>query len=449
MEFRGAALPPRVRALPARLGLRLARHDPARPAGEGDRAVPGVRGRERRGGGRLEDPAPGAGRGVPEAPAPLRAPVRRPRRGRTWWSGSRRSPTATSSATGSWRTRDVGRPAYPRRGHAIEPARRYTDGCWPTPSGEPQLMEKPFAITLDVGSSRANKTGSWRTERAVYVDRLPPCNHACPAGENIQQWLYHAEEGGEGYERALAPDHGGQPVPRDHGAGLLPPLRDRLQPRPARRGRRHQLGRALPRRQGDQAGLDGRGGRRAVRQAGAGGGRGALGPVGGLPPDAARPRGHDPRGRADDRRHDALRDTEVPAAARRARRRGGAHPRHGREARARTARSTNIEEAMREGGFDAAFLAVGAHIAQAGLHPRRAGGAHPGRRLGAAEHGGRGAADARPARGRLRRRQHRDGRGPHRQAARRRGGDRGLPAHPRAHARPRLRGRGGRARRAC
>jgi len=63
-------------------------------------------------------------------------------------------------------------------------------------------MEKPFAITLDVGSSLANKTGSWRTERAVYVDRLPPCNHACPAGENIQQWLYNAEEGGEGYERA-------------------------------------------------------------------------------------------------------------------------------------------------------------------------------------------------------------------------------------------------------
>jgi len=63
-------------------------------------------------------------------------------------------------------------------------------------------MEKPFAITLDVGSSLANKTGAWRTERAVYVDRLPPCNNACPAGENIQQWLYHAEEGGEGYERA-------------------------------------------------------------------------------------------------------------------------------------------------------------------------------------------------------------------------------------------------------
>ncbi len=63
-------------------------------------------------------------------------------------------------------------------------------------------MEKPFAITLDVGSSLANKTGCWRTERPVYVDRLPPCANACPAGENVQQWLYDAEEGGDGYERA-------------------------------------------------------------------------------------------------------------------------------------------------------------------------------------------------------------------------------------------------------
>jgi len=56
-------------------------------------------------------------------------------------------------------------------------------------------MEKPYAITLNPGSSLANKTGSWRTERPVYIDRLPPCNHACPAGENIQGWLYHAESG--------------------------------------------------------------------------------------------------------------------------------------------------------------------------------------------------------------------------------------------------------------
>ena len=56
-------------------------------------------------------------------------------------------------------------------------------------------MDKPFAITLDPGSSLANKTGTWRTERPVYVDRLPPCNAQCPAGEDIQGWLFHAESG--------------------------------------------------------------------------------------------------------------------------------------------------------------------------------------------------------------------------------------------------------------
>jgi 2-oxoacid:acceptor oxidoreductase delta subunit (pyruvate/2-ketoisovalerate family) len=61
-------------------------------------------------------------------------------------------------------------------------------------------MKLPFAITLEVGSSHANRTGSWRVERPVYVDRLPPCNDACPAGENIQKWLYDAESGA--YESA-------------------------------------------------------------------------------------------------------------------------------------------------------------------------------------------------------------------------------------------------------
>jgi NADPH-dependent glutamate synthase beta subunit-like oxidoreductase len=59
---------------------------------------------------------------------------------------------------------------------------------------------KPFAITLDPGSSLANHTGSWRTVRPEYVDRLPPCNHGCPAGENVQGWLFHAEAGN--YEEA-------------------------------------------------------------------------------------------------------------------------------------------------------------------------------------------------------------------------------------------------------
>ena len=56
-------------------------------------------------------------------------------------------------------------------------------------------MKHPFAIALDVGTSKLNHTGSWRTSRPIYVDRLPPCNKACPAGEDIQGWLSHAEAG--------------------------------------------------------------------------------------------------------------------------------------------------------------------------------------------------------------------------------------------------------------
>ncbi len=62
------------------------------------------------------------------------------------------------------------------------------------------MMKKPFATTLDIRSSLANHTGTWRSERPVYIDGLPPCNHACPAGENIQAWLYTAEDGS--YETA-------------------------------------------------------------------------------------------------------------------------------------------------------------------------------------------------------------------------------------------------------
>jgi NADPH-dependent glutamate synthase beta subunit-like oxidoreductase len=56
-------------------------------------------------------------------------------------------------------------------------------------------MEHPFAVTLDPGTSLKNRTGSWRTSRPVYVHRLSPCSHACPAGEDVQGWLAHAESG--------------------------------------------------------------------------------------------------------------------------------------------------------------------------------------------------------------------------------------------------------------
>ncbi len=77
------------------------------------------------------------------------------------------------------------------------------------------IQSKPFAVTLDVGSSLLNKTGSWRTERPVYIDRLPPCNHACPAGENIQAWLGYAEEGD--YESAWRQIMDDNPLPATMG----------------------------------------------------------------------------------------------------------------------------------------------------------------------------------------------------------------------------------------
>src|SRR5271165_6904335 len=82
-------------------------------------------------------------------------------------------------------------------------------------------MDKPFAITLDVGSSLTNKTGSWRVERPVYLDRLPPCNDACPAGENIQQWLYLAEDGS--YEAAWRQIMADNPLPAVMGRACFHP----------------------------------------------------------------------------------------------------------------------------------------------------------------------------------------------------------------------------------
>ncbi|TAN53734.1 MAG: FAD-dependent oxidoreductase, partial [Betaproteobacteria bacterium] len=85
-------------------------------------------------------------------------------------------------------------------------------------------MLKPFAITLDPGSSLANHTGSWRTMRPEYVDRLPPCNHACPAGENIQDWLYHAESGD--YEAAWRSLTQNNPLPAVMGRVCYYPCED-------------------------------------------------------------------------------------------------------------------------------------------------------------------------------------------------------------------------------
>ena len=56
-------------------------------------------------------------------------------------------------------------------------------------SGRHPDMSPPVDMT------RRRATGPARTTHPVYVDLLPPCNHACPAGEDIQGWLALAQAG--------------------------------------------------------------------------------------------------------------------------------------------------------------------------------------------------------------------------------------------------------------
>ena len=51
-------------------------------------------------------------------------------------------------------------------------------------------ITKPVDLTL-----HAEGTGPKRFRRPEYVDFMPPCNSACPAGENIQAWMAHAQAG--------------------------------------------------------------------------------------------------------------------------------------------------------------------------------------------------------------------------------------------------------------
>ena len=301
-------------------------------------------------------------------------------------------------------------------------------------------MDKPFAITLDVGSSLANKTGSWREERPQYVHRLPPCNHACPAGENIQQWLYHAESGD--YETAWRELMKDNPLPAVMGRVCYHPCEtscNRAQVDDA--VGIHGVERFL----GDEAVKHGwkltveskpTGKRVLVVGAGPSGLSAAYqltrrghavtireaGPMAGGMMRFGIPQYRLPRDVLDGEVQRIL-DLGVTLKL--------------------NAKVTNILEAMRDGGFDAAFLAVGAHIGKRAYIP-----------AGEAAHildavtllhsmEGEERPLPGPSRRRLRRRQHGDGRCAHGQAPRRERGDRRLPPHARAHARARLRDRGG------
>jgi len=63
--------------------------------------------------------------------------------------------------------------------------------------------------------SHADGTGPLRKQKPVYTDLLPPCNNACPAGENIQAWLALAMAGKhrEAWQKLVEEN----PMPAIHG----------------------------------------------------------------------------------------------------------------------------------------------------------------------------------------------------------------------------------------
>jgi formate dehydrogenase (NADP+) beta subunit len=74
-------------------------------------------------------------------------------------------------------------------------------------------LQKDFTPVIDL--LREKGTGPVREQRPLYVDLMPPCNRACPAGENIQAWLDLAQAGKyrEAWETILRDN----PFPAVHG----------------------------------------------------------------------------------------------------------------------------------------------------------------------------------------------------------------------------------------
>lgn len=81
-------------------------------------------------------------------------------------------------------------------------------------------MEFPLSkerrdLTLPPDLTKHRATGAIRSRRPIYLDLMPPCNAACPAGENIQGWLAKIVEGDDrGAWEILVQDN---PMPAVHG----------------------------------------------------------------------------------------------------------------------------------------------------------------------------------------------------------------------------------------
>jgi formate dehydrogenase beta subunit len=76
-------------------------------------------------------------------------------------------------------------------------------------------MLKRSDMTPAVDLTAEPGTGPARTRRAAHIDLLPPCNNACPAGEDVQAWLALAQAGSHraAFDRLTADN----PLPATHG----------------------------------------------------------------------------------------------------------------------------------------------------------------------------------------------------------------------------------------
>lgn len=51
------------------------------------------------------------------------------------------------------------------------------------------------AMNTSVGNMLHNKTGSWRFIKPLYEDKIPACQNACPAGNDIEGWIRLIQKG--------------------------------------------------------------------------------------------------------------------------------------------------------------------------------------------------------------------------------------------------------------
>ena len=77
------------------------------------------------------------------------------------------------------------------------------------------MTMQPHDMTPLVDLTHEKGTGPARSHQPSYVSLLPPCNNACPAGEDIQAWLAHAQAGR--FQKAWLKLVEDNPLPAVHG----------------------------------------------------------------------------------------------------------------------------------------------------------------------------------------------------------------------------------------